>query len=68
LAELEVPVEVCELAFPEFEPSLVELLDELVEVDACEDGELEAAPPGLPADVDEVVPVVACEDAPPLAA
>jgi hypothetical protein len=63
-----VLVEVCELAFPEPEPSLVELVDELVEVEACEDGELDAAPAEFPADVDEVDPVVAFEDEPPLAA
>ena len=47
----------------------VDCVDELVEVDACEEGEVDAAAArGSPAEVDEVVPVDACADEPPLAA
>lgn len=70
LAAVDELVDVCELALPVPDPSLVELVDELVEVEAWEEGELDpaAAPVEPPAEVDELVPVDACADEPPLAA
>lgn len=68
LAELDVLVEACELAA--IDPSLVEFVDVLLEVEAWSPDPLDAqaAPEGLPAEVDDVVPVFACAVEPPLTA
>jgi hypothetical protein len=68
VAEVDVEVEVFELAAPE--PSLVALLEELVEVDAWGPVpvELQPAPLEPPAEVDEVDPVLACPVALPFEA
>jgi hypothetical protein len=65
--EADVVVAVCEFAVPEPGPSLVELVDEVVEVEACAAGSVEPdwAAVEPPAEVEEVVPVVACADEPP---